>query len=259
MAHSKTDRPEPILKATNISKYFGDDRILKSVDIRINPGEIKVLIGPSGGGKSTILQCLNCLETPDSGEIRFNGKPIDFYNRKTLYQYRQEVGMIFQDFNLFDHMTALRNITIALQKVKGFHKNEASDQALSELEQVGLMDKSHLYPAELSGGQKQRVAIARALAMEPKLLLLDEPTSALDPELVGEVTAVIRKLADKGITMVMATHQISFMRSLADRILFIQNGEVVEQGRPEDLLGADKPTRCQQFCYRLNHEDQEAV
>ena len=253
------DRTEPILEAVNISKYFGEDRILNSVDLRIHPGEIKVLIGPSGGGKSTILQCLNCLETPDSGEIRFNGKQIDFHNRKVLHQYRQQVGMIFQDFNLFDHMNALKNITIALQKVKGVHKREAADRALSELEQVGLQDKSHLYPAELSGGQKQRVAIARALAMDPKLLLLDEPTSALDPELVGEVTSVIRRLADKGITMLMATHQISFMRSLADRILFIQNGEVVEQGKPQDLLGPDRQTRCQQFCYQLNHVDQEAL
>ncbi|MFO7753787.1 MAG: amino acid ABC transporter ATP-binding protein [Desulfobacteraceae bacterium] len=259
MEHNPTSRTEPILTASNISKSFGNDLILKSVDISIKPGEIKVLIGPSGGGKSTILQCLNCLETPDSGEIRFNGERIDFHNRKALYRYRQQVGMIFQDFNLFDHMTALKNITIALQKVKGMTGREASDRAFSELEQVGLQDKSHLYPAELSGGQKQRVAIARALAMKPKLLLLDEPTSALDPELVGEVTSVIRKLADKGITMLMATHQISFMRSLADRILFIRNGEVEEQGKPEELLGTGMQTRCQKFCYELNHMDGEKL
>jgi polar amino acid transport system ATP-binding protein len=218
----------------------------------LRKGEIKVLIGPSGGGKSTLLQCINCLVQPDDGEIFLDGERIDWHRKADLYRLRQQVGMIFQDFNLFDHLSALDNITIALRKVKQMAKTEASQRAQFELEQVGLADKADLYPAQLSGGQKQRVAIARALAMDPKVLLLDEPTSALDPELIGEVIAVIRNLAAKGMTMIMATHQISLISTLADDILFMESGVIVEQGSPAQLLAPGKGSKSQGFCDRLN-------
>ena len=225
-----------ILRVENITKSFSGTPILTGVDVELAKGEIKILIGPSGGGKSTLLQCMNCLVTPDSGKFWLEEKAVDISNKKQLYRYRQQVGMIFQDFNLFDHLTALDNVIIALSKVKKMSKKQAADRAESELLQVGLGDKGDLYPAELSGGQKQRVAIARALAMDPKVLLLDEPTSALDPEVMGEVIDVIRSLAQKGMTMIMATHQISLIRTLADDILFMEAGSVVEQGVPEKLL-----------------------
>ena len=246
-----TDTP-PILRVENISKCFGQTCILKGVSLTLGKGEIKVLIGPSGGGKSTLLQCINCLVQPDAGEIFLDGARID-HNRKTdLYRLRQDVGMIFQDFNLFDHLSAQDNITIALRKVKQIGKKEAVERARFELEQVGLSEKGDLYPAQLSGGQKQRVAIARALAMDPKALLLDEPTSALDPELIGEVIAVIRNLAAKGMTMIMATHQISLISTLADDILFMENGVIVEHGSPAQLLAAGSGSKSQGFCDRLN-------
>lgn len=240
----------PILRVENITKSFNGNRILKGVDVTLGRGEIKILIGPSGGGKSTLLQCMNCLVKPDSGDFWLEENPIDISSRKKLYGYRQQVGMIFQDFNLFDHLTAVKNVMIALRKVKKMEKKEAEKRAMTELIQVGLEDKAHLFPAELSGGQKQRVAIARALAMDPKVLLLDEPTSALDPEVMGEVIDVIRNLAQKGMTMIMATHQISLIRTLADEILFMENGVVVEQGSPDELLISG--TRSQAFCDKLD-------
>ncbi len=243
-------RCDLILRVENITKSYSGEPILKGVDLSLSKGEIKILIGPSGGGKSTLLQCMNCLVTPDSGNFWLEEKPVDITSKKELYRYRQQVGMIFQDFNLFDHLTALDNVTIALRKVKKMSRTEAAKRALTELIQVGLEDKTHLYPAELSGGQKQRVAIARALAMDPKVLLLDEPTSALDPELTGEVIDVIRNLAKKGMTMIMATHQISLIRNLADEILFMEAGIVVEQGQPKALLIPG--TRSQGFCDKLN-------
>lgn len=242
----------PILQVNNISKSFDGNEILRQVSFDLAKGEIKVLIGPSGGGKSTLLQCTNCLVLPESGEIRFEGELVDFNNSQDLYGLRQKVGMIFQDFNLFDHLNALDNITIALRKVKKMGKAEAVKRARQELEQVGLADKEDLYPAQLSGGQKQRVAIARALAMDPKILLLDEPTSALDPELIGEVIAVIKELAAKGMTMVMATHQISLISGLADEILFMKEGQIVEQGTPTELLGSGNSSKSQGFCDLLN-------
>ncbi len=242
----------PILQISNITKAFGDNTILNSVSLQLAKGEIKVLIGPSGGGKSTLLQCINCLVIPDSGEIQLENDHINFTSKQDLYRLRQQVGMIFQDFNLFDHLTAIDNITIALRKVKKIGKEEARQRARVELEQVGLSDKEELYPAQLSGGQKQRVAIARALAMDPKILMLDEPTSALDPELIGEVIAVIKELAVKGMTMIMATHQISLISSLADEILFMENGAIVEQGSPAALLTTGNSSKTQGFCDRLN-------
>jgi polar amino acid transport system ATP-binding protein len=232
----------PILRVDNITKCFGEVCILKGASLSLRKGEIKVLIGPSGGGKSTLLQCT----------IELDGVPIALSSKPDLYRLRQQVGMIFQDFNLFDHLSALNNITIALRKVKKTSKLEAEKRARLELDQVGLGDKADLYPAQLSGGQKQRVAIARALAMDPKVLLLDEPTSALDPELIGEVIAVIRNLAAKGMTMIMATHQISLISTLADEILFMENGDIVEQGSPAKLLAAGNLSKSQGFCDRLN-------
>ncbi|MGD9949925.1 MAG: amino acid ABC transporter ATP-binding protein [Desulfobulbus sp.] len=242
----------PILRVDNISKSFGEICILKGASLTLRKGDIKVLIGPSGGGKSTLLQCINCLVQPDGGEIYLDGVRIDHNRKADLYRLRQEVGMIFQDFNLFDHLNALSNITIALRKVKQIGKKEAVERARFELEQVGLSDKGHLYPAQLSGGQKQRVAIARALAMDPKALLLDEPTSALDPELIGEVIAIIRHLAAKGMTMIMATHQMSLISTIADDILFMENGAIVEQGSPVQLLAAGSGSKSQGFCDRIN-------
>ena len=240
----------PILRVENITKSFNSDPILKGVDVHLGHGEIKILIGPSGGGKSTLLQCMNCLVPPDTADVWLEDTPIDISDKKSLYRYRQQVGMIFQDFNLFDHLSALKNVMIALCKIKKMGKAEAEKRAMTELAQVGLADKGHLYPAELSGGQKQRVAIARALAMDPKVLLLDEPTSALDPEVMGEVIDVIRALAQKGMTMIMATHQVSLIRTLADEILFMEEGRVVEQGTPDALLVTG--TRSQAFFDRLD-------
>ncbi|WP_293667764.1 amino acid ABC transporter ATP-binding protein [Halodesulfovibrio sp.] len=242
----------PMLQMQGICKTLSGKEILRSVSLDINRGELKVLIGPSGAGKSTFLQCINYLLIPEQGQILLEGNVVDTGSKKELYAYRQQVGMIFQDFNLFDHLTAVDNVSIALRKVKGMSKREATDIAKKELKRVGLSDKGDLYPAELSGGQKQRVAIARALAMEPKVLLLDEPTSALDPELVGEVLSVIRDLAKEGLTMIMATHQMDFARALADEIVFMQQGEIIEHGSPAALLKEGSGTRTADFCNKLS-------
>lgn len=246
-------RPEDyVLLGKNISKRFGSKQILTDVSAGIKQGETKVLIGPSGGGKSTFLQCLNHLVHPEEGEIYLEGKRIDGHNKRALCGLRQEVGMIFQDFNLFDHLTAEANVSIALRKVKGMSRKEAHEKAMHELDRVGLARRSEHYPAQLSGGQKQRVAIARALAMEPKVILLDEPTSALDPELVGEVVAVIRKLAAGGMPMFLATHQMDFAQALATEIIFMEKGRIAEQGSPEELLAPGAGTRTQDFFLSLN-------
>ena len=240
----------PLLQVRGVSKTLGGRAILHDVSITVDPGDLKVLIGPSGAGKSTFLQCINRLIAPDEGEILLNGMPIDGSSTAELCRLRQEVGMIFQDFNLFDHLTAEANVALALRKVRGLSSDNAGKRARKELERVGLASRAGLYPAQLSGGQKQRVAIARALAMEPKVLLLDEPTSALDPELVGEVLAVIRDLAG-GMPMIMATHQMDFARSLATEILFMEQGRIIEQGSPADLLATGANTRTRDFCSRL--------
>jgi len=242
----------PILRVENICKILGGKEILKSVSFSLNKGELKVLIGPSGAGKSTLLQCINFLIPPDKGHVWLEGAEVQSRRKRDLYAFRQQVGMIFQDFNLFDHLNALENVAIALRKVKKMRRPEARDRAVAELERVGLGDRKHLYPAELSGGQKQRVSIARALAMDPKIMLLDEPTSALDPELIGEVLSVIRDLARGGMTMILATHQIGFTRSLADEVLFMEHGSIIEQGSPEELLSPNACTRSRDFCTRLN-------
>ena len=236
----------------NISKVLGGKQILKSVSFELKKGAMKVLIGPSGGGKSTLLQCINFLIPPDEGRIYLDGEEIQVHRKRDLYGYRQKVGMIFQDFNLFDHLNAVENVSIALRKVKKIPKKDAHERAMIELERVGVGDKATLYPAQLSGGQKQRVSIARALAMDPEVMLLDEPTSALDPELIGEVLAVIRDLARDGMTMVLATHQMGFVQALAEEILFMQEGEIIEQGTPSELLMPGSNTRALQFCSKMN-------
>jgi len=241
-----------VLYADGLHKSFGDKEILNDVSVAVGRGETKVLIGPSGGGKSTFLQCLNFLIHPDQGEVYLEGKKINPSNKRELYDLRQHVGMIFQDFNLFDHLTAEANVSIALRKVKGLSKKEARARAIHELDRVGLSRRNDHYPAQLSGGQKQRVAIARALAMDPKVILLDEPTSALDPELVGEVVSVIRKLAAGGMPMILATHQMDFAQALATEIIFMEKGRIVEQGSPAELLAPGSGTRTQDFCLSLN-------
>lgn len=250
---------QPILRADGIHKSLGGNKVLNGASLSVQKGDLKVLIGPSGGGKSTFLQCLNHLITPDRGAIQLEGKTINGRNRKELLELRQQVGMIFQDFNLFDHLSALENVRIALVKVKRMSKAKATERAMAELTRVGLAAKSGLYPAQLSGGQKQRVSVARALAMDPKVLLLDEPTSALDPELIGEVLAVIRALASDGMTMIMATHQISFSASLADEFLFMDQGRIVEQGAPSALLNKESGSRTLAFCSKLSELAGEAL
>lgn len=243
----------PVLRLSGIKKSLGGKEIIKGVDLTVQKGELKVLIGPSGGGKSTLLQCINFLHTPDEGQIWLNQERVRPSRKKELYAYRQKVGMIFQDFNLFDHLTALGNVTVALTRVKGLSKRAAVQRAEEELARVGLADRGHHYPAQLSGGQKQRVSIARALAMDPEVILLDEPTSALDPELIGEVLSVIGQLAKSGMTMIMASHQIAFAAGLADEFIFMQEGLIVERGKPSDLMnGLDCGGRTRAFCAKIN-------
>ena len=242
---------QAVLQVKGISKMLGGKPILDNCSLTVNRGELKVLIGPSGAGKSTFLQSINCLIPPDSGEIYLEGQLLNRTDKAALCAFRAQVGMIFQDFNLFDHLTAEENVAIALRKVRGMSAADARARAQEELARVGLARRARLYPAQLSGGQKQRVAMARALAMDPKVILLDEPTSALDPELVGEVLAVIRDLASGGMTMVMATHQMDFARALATEIIFMEHGKLIEQGSPAVLLAEGSNTRTRDFCQRL--------
>ncbi len=244
-----------VLDVQGFHKKLGGRTILNDVSLQVAKGELKVLIGPSGAGKSTFLQCINYLIVPDAGTLYLQGQEVQPQVKSSLYHLRERVGMIFQDFNLFDHLSALDNVSLALKKVKKMSTKEAELRAASELERVGLSRKSNLYPAELSGGQKQRVAIARALAMDPDVILLDEPTSALDPELVGEVLAVIRELAKGGMTMIMATHQMDFARALATEILFMEHGRIIERGAPHELLAPGVNSRTQDFCSKLVTEE----
>ncbi|NLI80265.1 MAG: amino acid ABC transporter ATP-binding protein [Deltaproteobacteria bacterium] len=245
-------KDEPILRVENVHKRYGNREILKGVSLSIRKGELKVLIGPSGGGKSTLLQCINFLVTPEVGEVWLEGRRIDHTHKKELYRYRQQVGMIFQDFNLFDHLSAVQNIEVSLIHVKGMGRKQARERAMAELERVGLMDHANHFPAHLSGGQKQRVSIARALAMDPKVMLLDEPTSALDPELIGEVLSVIRDLVANGMTMFMATHQIGFSRAFADEIIFMEEGRILETGPPAKILSEAQCERTREFCSKIS-------
>ncbi len=244
-----------LLETRNLSLFLGGKKILDDISVAIHKGQVKVVIGPSGAGKSTFLQCLNLLLRPNTGSVFLDGQEIDPSNKCQTRSLRQHVGMIFQDFNLFDHLTAKDNVAVALKKVKHMSAHDANLRAMMELERVGLAQRSTLYPAQLSGGQKQRVAIARALAMDPIVILLDEPTSALDPELVGEVTAVIRELARGGMTMVMASHQMEFAKALATEILFMEKGKIIEHGSPAELLAPGVNSRTQDFCNKLFSEE----
>lgn len=241
----------PILKVENIAKRYGERDVLKGVSLEVKKGDLKILIGPSGAGKSTLLQCINFLVRPDTGRVWLDGREVCHGQKRDLCAYRQKVGMIFQDFNLFDHLSALENVRIGLVRVKGIGKAEARERAVRELERVGLKEHMEKYPAQLSGGQKQRVSIARALAMDPEVMLLDEPTSALDPELIGEVHAVIRDLGKSGMTMIMATHQIGFASSLASEIVFMEEGRIIEQGPPSRIFRDAQNARTREFCSKI--------
>lgn len=239
-----------MIVVNNLVKSFGNLEVLKGISERIKPQEVVCVIGPSGSGKSTFLRCLNLLETPTSGEIIIDGKNITDPNND-INIIRQDVGMVFQRFNLFPHMTVLQNITLAPMKVRGLNQREAEERAHSLLKKVGLTDKANVYPDSLSGGQQQRVAIARALAMHPKIMLFDEPTSALDPEMVGEVLAVMKDLAREGMTMVVVTHEMGFAREVGDRVLFIDEGIIVEQGTPEEIFSNAKNERTKAFLSKI--------
>jgi len=229
---------------------FGETAALDGVSLDIAKGEKVVIIGPSGSGKSTLLRCLNALESFQSGEVVIDGIKID-KKQKNIHEIRLEVGMVFQQFNLFPHLDVINNVMLAQRVVRKRSKNEARIKAEELLALVGLKDKMKSFPAELSGGQKQRAAIARALAMDPMIMLFDEVTSALDPEMVGEVLEVMRRLADKGMTMVMATHEIGFAREIADRIVFIENGKIVEEGSPDKILSNPERKRTREFLRKV--------
>jgi polar amino acid transport system ATP-binding protein len=252
-----------MLTVTGVSKRFGTLEVLRGVSLSVAAGEVVVVIGPSGSGKTTLLRCINLLEDYEQGTVMVDGEPIGYrldakggqrfrMSEREIAAARESVGMVFQSFNLFPHMTVLHNITAAPTRVKGVPRARAEERALELLAMVGLSDKAQEYPARLSGGQQQRVAIARALAMDPKIMLFDEVTSALDPELVGEVLAAMQQLARNGMTMVVVTHEMSFARDIADRIVFMDGGIVVEQGKPEQLLFSPTTDRVRAFLKRYN-------
>lgn len=241
---------ETIIKVENLYKSFGDIKVLKGIDNEIKKGEVVVVIGASGSGKSTFLRTLNLLEQPTSGHIYFEG--IDIADSKVdIDKHRQKMGMVFQQFNLFPHMTILKNMTIAPIKVLGTDKDTAEKKAIELLKKVGLEDRANAYPNQLSGGQKQRVAIVRALAMNPDVMLFDEPTSALDPEMVGEVLSVMKELAESGMTMVIVTHEMGFAREVADRIIFIDEGVIAEEGTPEEIFSNPESPRLKDFLSKV--------
>lgn len=235
-----------MIRIHNLTKSFGDNQVLKGISTEIADGEVVVVIGPSGSGKSTFLRCLNRLEEADGGEIIFEG--VDINDKKTeIEKVREDMGMVFQSFNLFPHKTVMENITMAPVLVKGMNQKAAQAKAEKLLDRVGLLDKKDSYPSQLSGGQKQRIAIVRALAMEPQVMLFDEPTSALDPEMVGEVLDVMQQLAKEGMTMVVVTHEMGFAREVGDRILFLDEGYLLEEGTPEEVFGHPKEARTKEF------------
>ncbi|MBZ2171915.1 amino acid ABC transporter ATP-binding protein [Nitratidesulfovibrio sp. SRB-5] len=241
-----------MIEIRNLHKRFGQNEVLRGIDLTVCPGEVVVIIGPSGSGKSTALRCINRLEEITSGTVVVDGH--DLYDPATDINYvRTEAGMVFQQFNLFPHMSVLHNVTLGPIRVRRTPRAEADRLGLALLEKVGLADKATAYPDQLSGGQKQRVAIARSLAMQPKVLLFDEPTSALDPELVGEVLEVMRALALEGMTMVIVTHEMGFAREVADRVIFIDQGRIQEEGPPDEFFSAPKNPRLREFLGRVRH------
>ena len=235
-----------ILIVKDISKSYGSSEVLKSVSFSVRKGESKVFIGPSGTGKSTLLRCINQLTPPDGGRVWLNGEEVTNSGHRINY-FRQKMGMVFQNFCLFDHLTAIKNVEVALIKVKGMSREDAKKKAMEELRRVGMEEWADHYPAELSGGQAQRVSIARALAMDPDVMLFDEPTSALDPELTKEVLEVIKKLANQGMTMLIVTHEMSFARSVANEILFMEDGRIVERGSPDQVANDPSFERTRKF------------
>ncbi|MBO8127320.1 MAG: amino acid ABC transporter ATP-binding protein [Firmicutes bacterium] len=239
-----------MITVKNLHKRFGNLHVLKGVSNHVEQGEVVVVIGPSGSGKSTFLRCLNLLEEPDEGEVWVDGVQVNMPG-VNINKVREEVGMVFQHFNLFPHKTALENITLAPIKVRGWDKKEAEAYAYELLDKVGLRDKARVYPDQLSGGQKQRVAIARALAMKPKVMLFDEPTSALDPEMIGEVLDVMKKLAKEGMTMVVVTHEMGFAREVGDRVLFMDEGFIIEENTPAELFTNPQNPRTQSFLSKI--------
>lgn len=237
---------ETIVRMENVDKYYGDFHVLKNINFTVSEGEIVVICGPSGSGKSTLIRCINKLEDIDSGEITVDG--YNLYDKKVdINQVRAETGMLFQHFNLFPHLTILENITIAQRKVKNTSKHDANETALKLLERVGLVHKAEGYPNELSGGQKQRVAIARTLAMKPKIILFDEPTSALDPEMIGGVLDVMRELAHENFTIVCVTHEMGFAKEVSNRVVFMDEGTIIEEASPEEFFAHPKTERAQKF------------
>jgi len=239
-----------VITVQNVHKWFGDLHVLKGVSLQVNKGDALVVIGPSGSGKSTLLRCINLLVQPDEGDIIIDGVKVNDPRIRPEW-VRQQVGMVFQSFNLFTHLNALENVMIGLRKVKRMDRAGAERMARFELERVGLADKADAYPAQLSGGQQQRVAIARALALNPKAVLFDEPTSALDPEFIREVLDVMTKLAEEGMTMVVVTHEMGFAHNVADRVLFMADGVVVEEGTPDEVFDRPQKERTQAFVGKI--------
>lgn len=240
---------DAIIKIRNLHKRFGSNEILRGIDLDVEKSEVVVIIGPSGSGKSTLLRCVNYLEVPSDGMITIDGQ--DITRDVNINTVRAEVGMVFQHFNLFPHMTVLKNITMAPVMVRKKSEDEAKKIALELLERVGLKDKADSRPSQLSGGQQQRVAIARALAMQPKIMLFDEPTSALDPEMVKEVLDVMKRLAESGMTMMIVTHEMGFAREVADRVIFVDGGKILEMGTPEQVFEHPKEARTQEFLNKI--------
>jgi polar amino acid transport system ATP-binding protein len=244
------DRSAAAIDVQDLHKYFGDNEVLKGIDCYVGNGQVVCVIGPSGSGKSTLLRCVNLLEVPTSGRILIEGDEITDPDAD-VDKLRSRIGMVFQQFNLFPHMTALRNLTIAQRKVRGRSKDEAVEVARRNLEKVGLADREGAFPAHLSGGQQQRIAIARALSMDPDLMLFDEPTSALDPELVGDVLAVMKDLASEGMTMMVVTHEMGFAREVGDKLVFMDDGVIVEEGDPATVLADPQHRRTQAFLSKV--------
>lgn len=239
-----------MIKIENLKKSFGPNEVLKGINEEVTQGEVLVIIGPSGSGKSTFLRCLNLLEEPSSGKIIFDGKDITEKNIN-IDKVREKMGMVFQSFNLFNNLNVIDNITLALREVKKMPRDQAEEKAMRLLEKVGLADKKHAFPSSLSGGQKQRIAIARALAMEPEVMLFDEPTSALDPEMVGEVLDLMKDLAKEGMTMVIVTHEMAFAKEVGNRLLFMDSGQVLEAGSPEEIFSNPKCHRTKDFLSKV--------
>jgi ABC-type polar amino acid transport system ATPase subunit len=239
-----------MIEIHNINKWYGKLQVLKDINISVEPKEVVVIIGASGSGKSTLLRCINFLERPQSGKIIIDGKAIN-PKGKNIHLIRQEVGMVFQHFNLFPHKTVLGNVIEGLTQVKNVAREKAEKEGLELLKKVGLDDKANMYPSIISGGQKQRVAIARALAMHPKIMLFDEPTSALDPELVGGVLQVMKDLANVGMTMVVVTHEMGFAKEVADRVIYMDEGSIIEEGKPKELFDNPKHPRTQEFLSQI--------